>query len=375
MAYNKHDWITGELITADKMNAIEEGIDNIDEMANDTLIESNFKGRTKYLKGIDIDSSSGRGTLIFYDGANKANVSKIDFYTAESSSEQWKNLGFFTTEQGKDYIDQKFESALNNEWTDKELKGDSENPVQNKVINSAINDIKSDINTISNTLGNKLNITDIEEELDKNSTHPVQNKVIKEKLSLLNESISNIEEEITSIKDRFNTTTKTLWENKSTTDRIFKMGTTIELNDNISEYDYLDIYSTFWSTEIHSSFEVPKNEKKFWIRDVNIQDAQFNGGTTLSTAELQFSVDPSNNTIQISQNQLWKWDGKMSGQGPAWTGYYSDSTATGEAAISLNKIVGRRTAVNLDIDSIKADIKALQEAVDELKENNNDSSN
>ena len=32
-------------------------------------------------------------------------------------------------------------------------------------------------------------------------------------------------------------------------------------------------------------------------------------------------------------------------------------------------------AANLDIDSIKADIKALQEAVDELKENNNDSSN
>ena len=70
------------------MNAIEEGIDNIDEMANDTLIESNFKGRTKYLKGIDIDSSSGKGTLIFYDGANKANESKIDFYTVESSSEQ-----------------------------------------------------------------------------------------------------------------------------------------------------------------------------------------------------------------------------------------------------------------------------------------------
>ena len=59
-------------------------------------------------------------------------------------------------------------------------------------------------------MDNKLSISNIDEELDENSTHPVQNKVIKEKLSLLDDSINNIEEEITSIKDRFNTTTKTL---------------------------------------------------------------------------------------------------------------------------------------------------------------------
>ena len=59
-------------------------------------------------------------------------------------------------------------------------------------------------------MDNKLTTSDIDEELDENSTHPVQNKVIKEKLSLLDKNINNIEEEIVSIKNRFNTTTKTL---------------------------------------------------------------------------------------------------------------------------------------------------------------------
>ena len=193
MAYNKHDWVTGELITADKMNAIEEGIDNIDEMTNDTLIESNFKGRTKYLKGIDIDSSSGRGTLIFYDGANKANESKIDFYTVESSpitKAQIEQLGFFTTDQGNEYVVQKVREQFNenfsnsftnafNERIDSSLSSESSNPVQNKIITEALN--------------NKLSISNIDEGLDENSTHTVQNKVIKEKLSLLNYIIINIE--------------------------------------------------------------------------------------------------------------------------------------------------------------------------------------
>lgn len=395
MAYNKHKWETGELITADKMNAIEEGIDNIDEMTNDTLIESNFKGRTKYLKGIDIDSSSGRGTLIFYDGTNKANESKIDFYTAESSSEQWKNLGFFTTEQGKEYINQKFESALLNDWTDEELK-DSPKPVQNTAINNAINDIKNNINTIDNTLSNitnqindiatnKIDKSSIENEFKSDSENPIQNKILTNKFSNIDETISTITNEIQNIKKAFNTKTleTVLWKRTDSDTHIFKIDDTITFSDKLTKYDYIDVYTDYAGTESVNTFQISKNltKKVIWIRSLNILDERDSNTNTssLSVAETQMELTHNSDeniadTGKIIKSHKWSWEG-LTNQNATWTSFNSESTVPTNAYIQFLKIVGRQTISNPDIDSIKADIAELQEAVDELKENNNDSSN
>lgn len=395
MAYNKHDWVTGELITADKMNAIEEGIDNIDEMANDTLIESNFKGRTKYLKGIDIDSSSGKGTLIFYDGANKANESKIDFYTVESSSEQWKNLGFFTTEQGREYINQKFESDLLNVWTDEELK-DSPKPVQNTAINSVINGIKNNINTMDNTLSNitnqiedittnKIDKSSIENEFKSDSKNPIQNQILTNKFSNIDETISTITNEIQNIKKTFNTKTleTVLWKRANSNTHIFKIDDTITFSDKLTKYDYIDVYTDYAGTESVNTFQISKNltKKVIWIRSLNILDEKDNNTNTssLSVAETQMELTHNSDeniadTGKIIKSHKWSWEG-LTNQSATWISFNSESTVPTNAYIQFLKIVGRQTISNPDIDSIKTDIAELQEAVNELKENNNDSSN
>ena len=102
------------MITADKMNAIENGLDN----AN--LIECDFKGRTKYLKGIDIDANTGIGTLKFYNGSNEKGNSEVKFFTLDSANVFTDDqiafleskMAFFTQEQGKEYIDQKLEDEF-----------------------------------------------------------------------------------------------------------------------------------------------------------------------------------------------------------------------------------------------------------------------
>ena len=96
------------------MNAIENGLDN----AN--LIECDFKGRTKYLKGIDIDASTGIGTLKFYNGSDEKGNSEVKFFTLDSANvftdDQIASLEskmtFFTQKQGEEYIDQKLEDEF-----------------------------------------------------------------------------------------------------------------------------------------------------------------------------------------------------------------------------------------------------------------------
>ena len=96
------------------MNAIENGVDN----AN--LIECDFKGRTKYLKGIDIDASTGIGTLKFYNGSDEKGNSEVKFFTLDSANvftdDQIASLEskmtFFTQKQGEEYIDQKLEDEF-----------------------------------------------------------------------------------------------------------------------------------------------------------------------------------------------------------------------------------------------------------------------
>ena len=361
MAYNKHKWETGELITADKMNAIENGVDN----AN--LIECDFKGRTKYLKGIDIDASTGIGTLKFYNGSDEKGNSEVKFFTLDSANvftdDQIASLEskmtFFTQKQGEEYIDQKLEdefftterfpetlkSYLTDELSENEKKS-NEFIVPKSAIDAAL-DNKLDKTSVA-VAGENEEINWAENKLV--SAKDIDNR-IDEKISGLISSNAALSQLIDKQKNRIDSLygilellvdPVELWSGNE-----YGEGRVMNLSQDISSFDYLDFYIDHRTANEKTvyTFKVPKQIKTdgeiFTIRNSNISNTYTSNPDTfingLEVCEMYLNIKNSQSTI--TQNQKVAWDGHQNHDG-MWTRITSPTTDT-DGVIKIKRIIGR----------------------------------
>ena len=361
MAYNKHDWVTGELITADKMNAIENGLDN----AN--LIECDFKGRTKYLKGIDIDANTGIGTLKFYNGSNEKGNSEVKFFTLDSANVFTDDqiafleskMAFFTQEQGKEYIDQKLEDEFFTterfpetlkEYLSDELSNDEK--TSNKFIVP-----KSAIDTALDTKLDKTSVAVVgeDEEIDWTEDKLVSAKDIddriNEKISGLISSNTTLSQLIDKQKIRIDSLygilTQLIYPVELWNGNEYGEGRVIRLSQDINSFDYLDFYIDHRTANEKTvyTFKIPNQIKAdgevFTIRNSNISNTYTSNPDTfingLEVCEMYLNI--KNSQITITQNQKVAWDGHQNHDG-MWTRITSPTTDT-DAVIKIKRIIGR----------------------------------
>lgn len=361
MAYNKHDWVTGELITADKMNAIENGLDN----AN--LIECDFKGRTKYLKGIDIDASTGIGTLKFYNGSDEKGNSEVKFFTLDSINSSIDGQSeFFTQAQGERYIDEKmnenyfgknFPTALK-DYTATTLESEENAKkyiVPKDLINSALA-TKLDKTSVA-VVGENEEINWTEDKLV--SAKDIAAKISSEIENTTSKKDTKLEE---SINTQFGTITKILntikelatpiqiWEGNK-----YVETDTIDLSDKdfkISDFDYLEFYIDHRTNNEKSMyiFQVPntisQNGEVFVIRNTNIKNTtpQSPQQDTWGIEACEMYINIKDKLITITQNARVNWSGQ-SDQSADWTHVNIETPVSAnllDGIIKIKRIVGRK---------------------------------
>ena len=353
MAYNKHDWVTGELITADKMNAIENGLDN----AN--LIECDFKGKTKYLKGIDIDANTGMGTLKFYNGSDEKGNSEIEFFTLDSINSSIDGQSeFFTQAQGERYIDEKMDSRY---FTDKFPEALNKY-LANKLTEDEQNSNKFIVpkNAIDAALDNKLDKTSVavageNEEIDWTEDKLVSAKDIddriNEKISGLISSNTTLSQLIDKQKIRIDSLygilTQLIYPVELWNGNEYGEGRVIRLSQDINSFDYLDFYIDHRTANEKTvyTFKIPNQIKAdgevFTIRNSNISNTYTSNPDTfingLEVCEMYLNI--KNSQITITQNQKVAWDGHQNHDG-MWTRITSPTTDT-DAVIKIKRIIGR----------------------------------
>lgn len=370
MTYNPNEWKHGYIITADKLNHMEQGIEDSSENA----VESEVNGEFGYVHKISVDPSTGIGEIQYYDGQNKENLESIHFYTTDTV---WAGdlikpiedaIHIFTQAEVEEWMSQHTQQTAHSE-----LENSFDNFISPYINNGEEQTDKENETVPSSTLfqtelDKKLNISDIDSELKEESENPVQNKIITNSLNELDIKVSQnsaaqtankqqLKNEIAVERNRLN---NIITQNPNEFEKILYSGDIsngiISLSDNIFNFNYIDIYLEYKGTvgiqtcsrDLISS----SPDNKIWVRSSNIKDSngEQNNPLSISEMQIQFNFDNNNKQAKINANNQWFWNGNTENS-PSWT-----NAGDTNLPLAIKKIIGRYNITNNELSDARIDI-------------------
>lgn len=191
MTYDPTNWKSGDLITSEGLNKIEQELVKNDTNIEEAVVESN-RG---YVHSINI-GDDGIGTINFWDGENDSNyaLDSVDFFTTETAMDPEKAarfrdmIGAWDLNLGKDYINDKTIEVFNDNFEtsfETKLSGHITTDItesETRLVPSNV--IYTTLEGMRNTIEeNKLSKSDIDSQLTEESENPVQNKIITQEIN------------------------------------------------------------------------------------------------------------------------------------------------------------------------------------------------